>query len=223
MRGSRHAWDVRLISVGALLRLLEVKEEVDDPSTLRRIRETLIPHEFTKVDAIVDIVFAAAQDVRQAEAAAEEASQDGATQATTVRAKFNDACIVRVQRRLECALVRRTQTMYATPDNSTLVICAVSREHQDSAEGNFWFAFHPHQKDALDASAHGFVAFGCGSDSTVVLVPAETFESWLDGMNITKREDRFYWHVSIFRDAGRLTLHRRRGYPVIDLAQYMLP
>src|SRR5262245_19004967 len=33
--GSRHAWDIRLISVDGLLRLMALKEEVEDPRTLR--------------------------------------------------------------------------------------------------------------------------------------------------------------------------------------------
>jgi hypothetical protein len=61
IRGSRHAWDVRLISVDALLRLMVVKEHVDDPATIRRIGDILKPREFTRLDEIVDIVFSAAE------------------------------------------------------------------------------------------------------------------------------------------------------------------
>jgi hypothetical protein len=42
-------------------------------------------------------------------------------------------------------------------------------------------------------------------------------------MNVTQRDDRFYWHVSIFQDEGRFVLHRRRGEPRIDLTRYSLP
>jgi hypothetical protein len=37
LRGSRHAWDMRLISVDALMRLMTLKEEVEDPRIIRRI------------------------------------------------------------------------------------------------------------------------------------------------------------------------------------------
>ncbi len=48
IRGSRHAWDMRLISIDALLRLLFLKESLEDPQTIRRIYDILIPREFTK-------------------------------------------------------------------------------------------------------------------------------------------------------------------------------
>jgi hypothetical protein len=52
IRGSRYAWDVRMISVDALLRLLQVKENVGDPSNLMRIHAILIPREFTKLGSV---------------------------------------------------------------------------------------------------------------------------------------------------------------------------
>jgi len=57
IRGSRHAWDIRLISAEALLRLVELKENLDDPTVSTRISGILIPREYTRVDAIIDLVF----------------------------------------------------------------------------------------------------------------------------------------------------------------------
>ena len=48
IRGSRHAWDMRLISVDALMSLMLLKESVEDPKTIQRIHDILIPREFTK-------------------------------------------------------------------------------------------------------------------------------------------------------------------------------
>ena len=47
IRGSRYAWDIRLISVDALLRLMSIKEEVEDPAIVQRIHSILIPRELT--------------------------------------------------------------------------------------------------------------------------------------------------------------------------------
>jgi hypothetical protein len=63
IRGSRHAWDIRLISVERLLKLLQVSEKSEDPSTLRQIRQLLRPFEYTKIDRIIDVLFEAAADV----------------------------------------------------------------------------------------------------------------------------------------------------------------
>ena len=43
IRGSRHAWDMRLISVDALSKLVGLKEAVEDPQTLAKIHDILVP------------------------------------------------------------------------------------------------------------------------------------------------------------------------------------
>ncbi len=63
IRGSQHAWDVRLISVDALLRLAEVKEQLNDWSTSNKINQLLRPVEYTRLDGIVELLFAAKQDL----------------------------------------------------------------------------------------------------------------------------------------------------------------
>ena len=42
IRGSRHAWDIRIISVDALLRLMSTKEEVEDPLMMQKIHSILV-------------------------------------------------------------------------------------------------------------------------------------------------------------------------------------
>lgn len=61
IRGSRHAWDMRVISVDALLKIAEIKERVEEPTFLR-IHEVLIPKEFTRLDEIAELVLSTATD-----------------------------------------------------------------------------------------------------------------------------------------------------------------
>jgi hypothetical protein len=37
IRGSRHAWDIRIISVDSLFRLVSIREEIEGPSVVRKI------------------------------------------------------------------------------------------------------------------------------------------------------------------------------------------
>src|SRR5712692_9360821 len=95
IRGSRHAWDIRLISVDALLRLMDIKEKVEDPQNLRKISGILMPQEFTRVDSIIDLVFSTAADVLQGEEGDEDKGRTGSatdqTRPTPAPVKFNDA------------------------------------------------------------------------------------------------------------------------------------
>ena len=72
----RHAWDIRLISVDALFRLVKIKEELEDQNTIDRIRAILVPQEFTRVDGIIDLVFNATKEVKSEEIEEEEEGEE---------------------------------------------------------------------------------------------------------------------------------------------------
>ena len=76
IRGSRHAWDMRLISVDALVRLMLLKQQVEDPSTVQKMYDLLIPREFTKLDEIVEIVFFTAEDIIEEEPSDDDEDED---------------------------------------------------------------------------------------------------------------------------------------------------
>jgi hypothetical protein len=219
IRGSKYAWDIRLISIDALLRLMDLKEEVEHPQIVQKIRDILVPQEYTKVDGIIDIVFSAAEEVRQDETIETEKTKK---KPKFIPVKFHDECIARIKPHLKSILVKRSRSTYMAPDESLAVICAVSREHKYGHDQAYWFAFHPHQKDTLINTQKAYVAFGCGSEETVLLIPFKEFQQWLNGLNITKQEDRFYWHVQIFKEDKKFIMRRKKGHSPIDLTKYLL-
>lgn len=228
IRGSRQAWDIRVISIDALFRLLSLKEELEEPETVRRIHAILIPREFTRLDDIVDLVFSTAEEVKQEELA-EEPSRDvsddsiqDAREPKFVPVAFHEACVERIQLALHIPLVRESRATFATPNRSTAVVCAVSKQYTQSGAVGYWFAFHPHQRASLEGAQMAYVAFGCGSPEQLLLIPFNDFSQWLPGMNVTERPDRMYWHVKIGRDGNRLILGRRTGIPKVDLTRYLI-
>jgi len=224
IRGSRYAWGIRLISVDALLRLHRLKEETDDPILLQRIQNILEPREFTKLDAIIELVFSATQDVREDETILQpdgpESQQEHKTKLAAVA--FNEQCMEKVEKWLGKGLIKKSKSIYTSPDSSLAVTCAVSREYDSATKPGYWFAFRPQQKEALQEVATSYVAFGCGSAGQIVLIPFAKFQTWLEGMNVTETEDRLYWHVSISKEKGRFTLHRKKGLDRIDLTEYLV-
>ncbi len=223
IRGSRHAWDVRLVSVDSLIRLMLLKETVEDPQMLRKIAGVLVPQEFTRVDGIIDLVFSAAEEIRQdveeTEVQENLPRRKGKKVPQFVPVDFHAACIRRIEKSLNRSLIKQTRATYSSPDESLVVVCAVSRAH---TRGMYWFAFHPHQKEKLEAAREGYVAYGCGSENVLLLIPFKDFTPWLDGMWITHLENRFYWHVNIRQDGEKLALRRKRGFSEIELTKYLL-
>lgn len=224
IRGSRYAWDIRIISVDALLRLMSIKEEVEDPQIIQRIHSILIPREFTRVDEIANILFSAAEDIKQEVVTLEEdeESVDKKVKPKFTPVAFHDACIARIQTCLSETLIKRTRAQYSTPDKATIVNCAVSKEHSPDSNPNYWFAFHPHQRISMQSAKSAYVAFGCGSSRRIILIPFSEFDPWLEGLWTTQKDDRHYWHISIYRKGEKYSLHRKKGKTNIDLTSDLI-
>lgn len=218
IRGSRYAWDVRLISVDALVGLLRLKEEVEDPDTVQRIYALLIPREFTKLDEIIDIVFSATEEVK-----AEEIAEDEEEISPASPVSFNEACVAQIGHHLGRSFIKRSRTTFSTPDQQASIVCAVSKAYFRGEKNAYWFAFHPHQKEFLEKVEDAFVAYGCGTEQTVILIPFSEYSQWLDGMHTTVKKDRFYWHVHISEDNGDFNLNRKKGEDRIRLTPYLVP
>lgn len=224
IRGSRFAWEIRLISADALLRLMKLKETLDDPTTISRICEILIPKEYTRLDEIVDLVFSAAEEVKQEEEIEEPATTEEKKAATEGEkpAAFNDACIGRFVAKEGVALVRQSRSTYASPDLAARVVCSVSKTHGTRAE-MYWFAFHPHQAEFLAGGTKGFVVLGCGTPERVLSLPFDRIKSLLDDLWTTERENGVrYWHIRIHRQGEKMWLDRKKGKGKLDISQYLL-
>ena len=224
IRGSRHAWDIRLISVDALIQLMLVKEEVENPTIVKRIRQILIPREFTRLDEIVDVIFSTATDLKPEDEATpgEAAEPDTRPDKKFTPVAFHRACVERVEAHLHRSFIKHSRATFATADGDARLVCAVSREHLRSGQPFFWFAFHPHQRDFLIASSTAFLVFGCGSPENLLLVPFSDFVGWLDGLNMTDTGDRSYWHVHIVQHDRSFKLLRKTGFASVDLTGYFL-
>jgi hypothetical protein len=182
--------------------------------------DLLIPREFTKLDEIVEIVFFTAGDIIE-----EEPGENDSDDKDTPKLKpvaFHQKCVDRIEKHLDVTLVKQTKTQYLSSDESIALICAISKEHDKGGKKGYWFAFHPHQKDILQKSEKGYVAFGCGSEELLFLIPAEDLIQWTDRFNTTQKNDRYYWHIYILYDGNQAMLICKAGYDSIDLKKYTL-
>ena len=234
VRGSRHAWDVRLISVQALLRLMTIKHDLDDPRVIEKIRAVLRPREFTKVDEIVDLVFTTAADVKKETEIVDEDDEDDETEVTPskkweertpkfIPTNFRDAIAERLSKAWNIPLVRRSFAHFSNTDQSRGVYCLNSRTHRRAGRVYYWFAFHPHQLEALKKHKAAFVALGCGSVERVFVIPMEKIEPWLNDMWTTTRGERMYWHIKLAEQPEGTVLLRNKTNKAVPLKGFLLP
>ena len=223
-RGSRHAYDVRIISVEALLNLMRVKENLSEAKTVSQIQEILKPLEYTRVDSLIDIIFTTSEDLQADEGdedlETDESGETARTQSTPV--KYHEECVIRISKNLEVPLIKQGRCTYVNADQSIRVLCIVSKKYQRSGAIRYWYAFHPSQQEFLDEGDRSFIALGCGSAEQIVLIPSGEFQKHLPAMRkTTKSESRFYWHVEIFKKEDRFFLNKST-VDGIDVTQYKL-
>lgn len=223
IRGSKYAWEIRLISMEALLRLLKIKEELEDQQTLTRIRDILMPQEFTRVDGIIDLVFSATNDAKL------EAVDDGPEEREPKKkvkkftpVSYRPACVQRLQREMRETLVKQSATVFATPDGLRALSIAISREYESGKGTGYWFAYHPSQKARLEKYQTAWVAFGCGSEKQILMIPFREFTSWLPRFNMTNDEERSYWHILIEQENGNWVILAKSGQKKIPVTEYLL-
>jgi hypothetical protein len=230
IRGSRYAWDMRVISVDALVRLMRLKENLDDPAMIEKISDILIPQEFTRLDRIVDIVFSTAEEaaVTQDDDIAEngnandeaEISEDKSAKPRPLA--FHKDCVRRVEESLGANFIRESRSIYIDKEKNRKLWVAVSKQHGNEERDVFWFAFHPHHSKSLESHENSLILLGCGSPSILFLIPYKHMAKYLDDLWKTIRDDKMYWHIKIEGRQNRYFLLLKRGVENPEITEYLL-
>lgn len=201
IRGSQHAWDIRLLSTDSLLKLLKLKETLNDNKTIQQINELLKPREYTRIDKLIELIFLTSKDLQLEEPLGEEIIEDKkqkkSQEERTVPVNFHEECLKRIETKLNINLIKQSRISYSNKDKSTGLVCAISKPHKQGQFQKFWFAFHPHQQDFLADFENSFVAYGCGSPDNTFLIPYKEFEPFVKNFWTTENDERMYWHIVI--------------------------
>lgn len=224
VRGSRFAWDIRLLGVSALFRLLKLKEALDDPKVERQIQDILFPQEFTRLDRIIDLVFATAEDAHDLEtdeAADEVDSEDSSPE--TPPANFHAAILPRLEKYFGQSLVKRSRSQWATPDDAVLVSCRVSKLF-DKGVADFWFGLKRTSRESLQEHKNAFCAFGLGSPQRVVVVPMSFLDQYIDSFfsSPNKSGGIQHWHVRFVNTDTGVAMLVDRDRKRLDVTKYLV-
>jgi hypothetical protein len=211
VRGSRYAWEMRLISVERLIKLVQIKEKSDDPATIHQIRQLLQPFEYTKIDKIIDVIFTTAVDVESQQgnepdidAGVDAVSEDGherSEQDRTAPELLNG----RRQQAVDAfavlkgkELVKRSRTLFWSPDKELRVCCAVSKRYEVKGDYQpYWYAYHPKWDSFLAEGSDGFFILSCMDRDEAFAVPYSWISANRKNLNMTERGERSYWHVPV--------------------------
>lgn len=235
IRGSRHAWDMRVVGVDSLVKLMRVKEKSNEDTTIRQIRELLRPFEYTRIDRIVDVVFDTAIDVEQSietevveETSAPERVSSSVAQLqerTEVKAldEMRERIVASLQRHLGVGLVRRRRALYESIDGRKRACIAVSKRY-DRVYQPYWYAYHPAWNEFLKGAEDGRFVLGCMDREDAFAIPFQVMVAFLPKLNQTERQNgERYWHIVVTtREDGTLALYSSKTRESIDLQQFSI-
>lgn len=236
VRGSRHAWDIRLISADALIKLVQLKENSEIPETGQKIRSILAPMEYTRLDKMIDVVFATARDV-ETTAAVEEAEDESDDSETAEKEKgtwqFTDSKLLQKKREAIIAafgrargvtLVQRSRALLWDSEHLTRVACTISKRYERQGSYRYWFAFHPQWDDFLRDGKDSSLLLGCMDLGFAFAIPWRVIHESLGSLNTTTTKDgHTYWHVHIMEDpTGRYAMPLSKKSTTLPLDEFRL-
>jgi hypothetical protein len=241
IRGSRHAWDVRLISAEALLKLLQVKENSNEPETGAKVRSLFAPVEYTRLDGMVDVVFTAATDVEVSpESVASEAEgapnaiRDGSPSDASGAAQkspyqYTDSALLQSKRlriiealgeREQTHLLQKSRAQYWNPARDVRAVCSISKRYHGKNQNPYWYAYHPQWDSFLGEVTRGFFILGCMDLDRAFAIPRQTLIQILPRLHQTQREQGAYWHIHLTEEAGKLAILVPGPYPDLEIEQF---
>lgn len=206
VRGSRHAWHVRIIGIDSLIQLVRVKESADSQETIKKIRTLLAPLEYTRLDELVGVVFAATKDIEVStdEVVSDSVSTEDKTgyfnDKTSPETIFEirDKIIGVASAAFGESLIKKTRAMYWSPSHEIRVACTISKRYETQGIVKYWYAYHPSWDIFLSEGVTSFVALGCVDLDIAFLLPLEVIQNVLSNLNITeKKGGGMYWHLKI--------------------------
>jgi hypothetical protein len=192
-------------SVEALTKLVQVKEKSDDPETLRQIRQLLKPFEYTKIDRIIDVVFTTTIDVEAQQATEDEIAPESSEQQDRARQIRTDPELLNAKRERAVEafaklkgkeLVRRSRTLFWSPDKEMRVCCAVSRRYTGDYQP-YWYAFHPKWDSFLKEASDAYFILSCMDRDEAYAIPYSWIMANKEHLNMTDRGERSYWHIAL--------------------------
>jgi len=225
IRGSQHAWDIRLISTDALINLLNLKEKLNDAKTSHQINSILRPFEYTRVDKLIDLIFVTAQDLELDD---DDEKDNVIPEKNNKKQKkkespvtFHQECIDKIANKLNINFIKQSRSSYSDKNNTTGVTVAISKSYPvANNRTKYWFAFHPHQREFLKQFNKAHVSYGCGSNKNIFLLDLDLILSNLDNLWTTEKNDKIYWHIVIYEEKGNFKLQLPNKNDYLDLTKY---
>ena len=228
VRGSKHAWSMRIIGINALLKLMEINLGTTSVDVTEKIHTILRPFEYTRIDKIVDVVFTAAEDKEKDNAVIQlsDSSESQEVESSELSSSLIDQRrlegIAKTASHLNLILIKRRRTFYSDHSDNNHVAIAISKKYE-SAKPGYWYGYTSKQSSYLrEGKDNGFMIYGLLDSSSFYCIPFKKMEEWKLKMHHTNSESKErYWHVRFEQVESSIFL-KLNGGELIDLLEFKI-
>jgi hypothetical protein len=232
IRGSRYAWDVRLISAEALLALADLVEVAVDDDTANALRSSLLPVEYTRIDHLVELLAKLAFDVERSvevdQAFEEELPNGNETERGPKSIKpagrdpispeeFRGVILKSIQNRLSTPITKISRSVYRAPPEQSYVI-SVSKRYTRTDQ-SYWFALQSKWADQL-ANTESFLCLAMLDQDFYFQIPGKKAVEFTHLLNRTVKPNNSYWHIGLTEQSGKVLLNLPKAATLIDLMEF---
>lgn len=235
VRGSKHAWSMRIVGIDALIKLMDVNLSTTSAAVTDKIHKILRPMEYTRIDEIVDIVFTAAEDKESAirddlGVESNEEKETGGEKSLTEQDRTPKEIIAQckqlaadlVAQKEQQPLIKKRHSMYASPNDELRVVVAVSKRYE--RDGGYWYACHDSpQRMYLSDAKIGYFVLGMVDQPFVHAIPLKVLDGiWNELGETVRANGAVYKHIVVANDAGKYSIRLKGINRSVQIDEYRL-
>lgn len=223
IRGSKFAWDVRLISIDSLMQLARLVSTSADEGTVATLRRSLFPLDFTNINHLISLLSELAIDVERAKTIElnnlsdePEANFRNVAKSDDPLAELKMRIVEKIQSLHSKKLSQITKSHYVANDGSSYFI-STSKSYKNS-EFNYWFSIQSKWITLLKSG--GALCLGMLDRGSFLRLPGSLVTEFSGSLNRSTRHASEVWHVGIKADDEGIKLSLPRFGQILNLNRY---
>ena len=234
VRGSKHAWSMRIVGIDALIKLMEVNLTTSSKEVTEKIHAILKPIEYTRIDKIIDVIFTTAEDKDKELDYQESLEVDaldskstpkkGSTPQSTPKEIIEQKkqfSVNKLGEKFGKVLVKRKNSLFSDQHDELHAAVAISKRYERS-EVFYWYAYHEVQRQFLSESKDGFMIYGMADAEFSFAIPYSKLEELRAKLNSTIRDNGLeYKHIFIYKSGDNFTM-RLKSSEELSINEYRI-
>jgi len=223
IRGSKHAWSIRLVSVDALMKLVFLNNELVDEDFNYKVNKILRPFEYTRVDEIINLIFETQIETEKTITGDESTARSGIgyQQKATPRFELEKRRIEIVDKFFEQHELSYQKLGRASfiSENEELYVCSAISKKYETRSTPYWYALHEKPLTEMSKYTNGYYLFGCMDINKACALPLKFIKKTIVDLRTTDKDGHRYWHIDINVIDEKMVLKTSNNVD-IDIEEY---